>query len=125
MATDAKTFWFTAAQRLHGRRDFSKVFASRMRKTVGPLTIHARPNARPLCRLGLSVGKRAGSAVYRNRIKRRLREAFRLSQHDLPVGYDIVVVVRPHDIQRVTDYRLMLQKAADNLHRRHQKKNPD
>ena len=44
-------------------------------------------------RLGLSVGKRIWkSAVRRNRVKRVFREAFRLAQHELPSGLDIVLV---------------------------------
>lgn len=46
-------------------------------------------------RLGLSVGKRVGNAVARHRIKRLIREAFRLSRHELPAGADIVCVARP------------------------------
>lgn len=50
-------------------------------------------NGRPYSRLGLSVGKRIWkSAVRRNRVRRIFREAFRLSQEELPPGLDIVLV---------------------------------
>jgi ribonuclease P protein component len=59
------------------------------------------PNQQPRWRLGLSVGKRVGNAVARNRAKRLVREAFRLSRHELEGGggsarggFDIVVSVR-------------------------------
>lgn len=42
-------------------------------------------------RLGVVVGRRFGTAVRRNRFRRVVREAFRLSQHQWPAGYDIVV----------------------------------
>lgn len=46
-------------------------------------------------RLGLSVSRKVGSAVVRNRWKRLLREAFRLEKEHLPKGVDLVVIPRP------------------------------
>ena len=50
-----------------------------------------RPNGLPHSRLGITVPARVGKAVLRNRLKRRLREAFRLNRVDLPRGWDILV----------------------------------
>ena len=80
--------------RLHGRRAFAAVYNARCRKQVGPIAICAVPNALAHCRLGLSVSRKVGIAVRRNRIKRLLREAFRLHLDEIPRGIDLVVIPR-------------------------------
>jgi len=52
------------------------------------------PNELPYCRLGLAVSRKVGHAVVRNRIKRRLREIFRLHLPESHLRYDFVVVAR-------------------------------
>lgn len=57
-------------------------------------TVLARPNAEPLARLGLAIAKKcARRAVDRNRLKRLVRESFRLERLGLP-GLDLVVLCR-------------------------------
>ncbi len=46
-------------------------------------------------RLGISVQKKTGKAVQRNRIKRIIRESFRLNREQFPEGCDVVLTVRP------------------------------
>jgi len=99
-----RRFTFPARMRLSGERAFAEVFAEQVRRGVGPLVFYARPNALGHHRLGLTVPRRVGTAVRRNRIKRLLREAFRLQQHDLPGSYDLVVVVRPHQPALLQEY---------------------
>ena len=106
---------FRRRQRLQGGRAFDAVYDARARKHAGPLAVLSRPNDLDYARLGLSVGRRVGPATQRNRIKRRIREAFRLDQHDLPAGYDYVIVVRPHDPAPLADYRQWLADAAEQL----------
>jgi ribonuclease P protein component len=57
-----------------------------------------------------------GTAVKRNRIKRRLRECFRLMQHDFPAGYDFVIVVRPHEPMILAEYQRLLSALLVKLH---------
>lgn len=58
------------------------------------LVIYARPNGSAQNRVGLTVSVKLGHAVYRNRIRRRLREIYRLHEQEFLPGYDLVVVAR-------------------------------
>ena len=108
---------------------FTAVYDAKLKKNLGPLTLFSRPNDLGHPRLGLSVPRRVGSAPTRNKIKRYLREAFRLSQHDWPLGYDIIVVVRPHKPATLADYQRLLFSAIRSLHlewqRRIRRTNPE
>ncbi len=82
---------FQPEDRLRTRREFEQVYAASRKAWGKGLTVFvARGRARHH-RLGLTVGRRVGKAVLRNRVKRRLREVFRLHRRDLPGCYDIVV----------------------------------
>ncbi len=108
---------FTRRMRLRRSSQFRAVLAGGIRKPVGPLNVYALPNELGQPRLGLAVSRRVGGAIVRNRLKRRMREAFRLLQHDLPTGYDLVVSARPHEILTLAEYQHLLSKAVRVLHR--------
>lgn len=109
-------FRYTRAHRLSGDKEFQAVFNNKLRKNAGPLAVLALPNDRDHHRFGMTVPKRVGNAVKRHRIKRQLREAFRLNQADWPGRYDLVVVVYPHEVLKQGDYVDHLAKAVDQLH---------
>ena len=60
----------------------------------GYLVLYARKNRQGENRVGITVGKKLGHAVVRNRVRRRLREVYRLNEDAFRQGWDIVVVAR-------------------------------
>lgn len=58
------------------------------------MVLYARPNKLGRNRVGITAGKKLGHAVVRNRVKRRIREVYRLSEASLTPGWDIVIVAR-------------------------------
>ncbi|MCL5074189.1 MAG: ribonuclease P protein component [Chloroflexi bacterium] len=95
-----------------------KQVRSRGRSWAHPLLVlYVLNNNLGLNRIGLSVSKRIGHAVVRNRSKRRLREAIRLHWSTLPVGWDLLFITRPpiasasfQEISAAVD--LLLQRAG-------------
>jgi ribonuclease P protein component len=113
---EKRRYTFSKSKRVRGREEFSAVFDAKVRQSRGPLTAYALPNEKPSPRLGLSVSRRVGTAPRRNRIKRLLREAFRLMQHDFPRAYDVVIVVRAHEPLILAEYQRMLTALMVKLH---------
>jgi ribonuclease P protein component len=110
------TYSFPKTHRIRSRSDFSAVFEDRVKAARGPLIAYARPNNLAHPRLGISISRAVGTAPRRNRIKRLLREAFRLHQHDWPKGYDMVIVVRPHQPLLLAEYQKLLTALMLKLH---------
>jgi ribonuclease P protein component len=85
---------FQPAQRLRHKSEFDLVYRESRRSADAMFAILARDSKLPHARLGLSIAARIiGNAVERNRIKRVVRESFRLHQAALP-NVDIVVNAR-------------------------------
>jgi ribonuclease P protein component len=86
---------FRPHERINAPEDFCRAFERKRSASDAAMVVYGVENGRDHPRLGISVSrKKIRSAVARNRVKRLLREAFRLSKAELPSGVDLVVVPR-------------------------------
>ncbi len=88
---------FPARYRIRRPADFDRAYRLRQRASDEVLLVFGFPNGLEITRLGLSVSRKVGGAVERQRWKRRIREAFRCQRHELPVGLDLIVLPKAHD----------------------------
>jgi ribonuclease P protein component len=123
VVTRARRFCFSSRFRLGGRGTFKAVLERGTRRWVGQIGMCIAENNAGHPRIGISIGRPVGNAVKRNRIKRLLREAFRHTQHDWPgdnhVAYDIILLVRPHELMPAhmyTDIFTNLQRQCLQKH---------
>jgi ribonuclease P protein component len=85
-------------RRLSRSGEFERVYREGRSHANRHLVVYAFPRAEQddeSPRLGISVGRKLGGAVERNRVKRLLREAFWNAAEDLGGGHDFVIVARP------------------------------
>lgn len=85
---------FRKGERLTLAREFDQVFGARRSAAGQFLVVYAARNELGYNRIGLVVGRRTGSAPTRNKFKRLVREAFRLSKGEQPIGWNWVVLPR-------------------------------
>lgn len=111
-------FAFTRQQRLRAKSEFERVYGLKCKAADGVLLIFAARNSQQVTRIGLSVSKKHGGAVVRNRLRRLLREAFRLVQHQLPAGLDLIAIPLAKEKASLPAYQESIVKITKRLVRR-------
>lgn len=107
---------FQKHERIRLRSDFERIYAARKFASNQRLTVFVLENGLGCARLGLSVSRKVGGAVARNLIRRRVKEGFRKNKSALPMGIDLLCVVKPGPPGTVQQYaedlRSLASKAA-------------
>ena len=73
---------------------FRRIYRKGQSSVQPALVVYCQKNRQGKTRLGVTVSTKLGKAVVRNRVRRRIREIFRLSQGKMKQGYDCIVVAR-------------------------------
>jgi ribonuclease P protein component len=111
-------FRFRAREHLRRPIDFKRVYDRRRSVSNESLIVYAAPNELPHNRLGLSVSRKFGGAVQRNRLRRLYREAYRLTRHEMPSGLDLVLIPRSKTEPLLTNLMASLPKLVNQLARK-------
>ena len=93
--------------RLKKQADFQRLFNKGKRAFTPALTVLYRPSEKMV--MGISIGKKHGKSVQRNRIKRLLREAFRAVQGEMRGTYSIVLVPKVSEEYSVKEFERQLK----------------
>jgi len=74
--------------------EFRRIYALGKSAATGNIALYCKRNRRGCSQLGITVSTKVGKAVIRNRVRRRLREIYRLHEASIARGYDLVIVAR-------------------------------
>jgi ribonuclease P protein component len=113
-----RSYRFRTTEHLRRPSDFRRVYDRRRSASSERLIVYACENGLPHLRLGLSVSRKIGGAIVRNRLRRLYREAFRLTRHKMPVGLDLVLVPRGSEEPTLEELKRCLPRLVNQLARR-------
>jgi ribonuclease P protein component len=99
-------------------RQFQEVYDRRRSASDAGLIVYGRENGLAYTRVGLSVSRKYGGAVQRNRLRRLYREAFRLSKEQIPVGMDLVLIPRSQEEPVLEALQKSLVKLASQVQKK-------
>lgn len=101
---------------LKENRDFKRLYSKGKTAAHPVLAVYCRRNGKKENRVGIAVSTKLGGAVVRNRAKRRLREAYRLSEERFLPGFDVVLVARGRTLSaRFSEIEHALRQTAEKL----------
>jgi ribonuclease P protein component len=105
-------------EHLRSPLDFRRVYDRRCSARDRWLLVFAAPNKLDYLRLGLSVSRKVGNAVRRNRLRRLYRETFRLMRPEMPTGLDLILIPRSSQEPTLEELKKSLPELVRILARR-------
>ena len=113
---------FLSEYRIRRSAEFDRAFKRRCSVADEQIVLYGCENDLPHPRRGLVVSRKTGGAVIRNRWKRLLREAFRLSRPQLPASVDLVIVPRAGVKPNLQALQASIPRLAERVAKKLEKK---
>lgn len=118
MSEVSQSLLFPKWRHLRSSRDFARIYELRQRAGDDYLLLFGAPNDLGYTRIGLSVSKRHGNSVRRHRLRRLIREGYRLAQHEVVEGWDLICIPRADSCATTDDFRRSFIRLSGKLNKR-------